>query len=200
MKKQHSTAIACACILVLLGCGGKKVTRIDPDSRTDLSGKWNDTDSRLVAEEMIQDALSRPWYNKYSGSNPTPRVIVGEIRNRSHEHINVQTFVKDIERTLINSGRVEFVANKNERVQIREEKADQMAGNASEETMKMSGREAGADLMLIGSINTIADQEANKRVMYYQVNMELIEIETNRKLWIGEKKIKKLIRRSRTRL
>jgi uncharacterized protein (TIGR02722 family) len=194
-----AAVVIAASLVCAVGCA-KKVTRIDPNTQTDLSGKWNDTDSRLVAEEMLNDCLTRPWYDKYSGSGATPTIIVGEVRNRSHEHISIETFVKDIERTLINSGKVEFVANKTERVQLREEKGDQMAGNASEETMKVAGGETGADLMLLGSINTIADQEGNKGVMYYQVDMELIEIESNRKLWIGTKKIKKFITRSSTRL
>ena len=47
---------------LLVGCGGgKQITRLDPGTQTDLSGKWNDTDSRLVAEEMISDCLSGPW-------------------------------------------------------------------------------------------------------------------------------------------
>jgi hypothetical protein len=186
-------------LLVMAGCG-RKVTRIDPNSTVDLSGKWNDTDSRLVAEEMIGDCLSRPWYtSKYANKTPVPTIIVGDIRNKSHEHINVETFVKDLERTLINSGKVEFVADKFERGQIRSEKQDQ-AEHASDMTQKESGREHGADLMLIGSVNTIADQEGNKSVMYYQVDMELIEIESHKKLWIGTKKIKKFIERSGTRL
>jgi len=187
------------CLTVVGGCG-KKVTRVAADSTIDLSGKWNDTDSRLVAEEMIGDCLSRPWYtSKYANKTPVPTIIVGDVRNKSHEHINVETFVKDLERTLINSGKVEFVANKTERGQMREEKEDQ-AKHASEETAKAADQEVGADLMLIGSINTIADQEGNKAVMYYQVNLELIEIQTHKKLWIGDKKIKKYITRSSTKL
>lgn len=200
MRKSVVGLSLLICVVFLtVGCG-KKVTRIDPNTTTDLSGKWNDTDSRLVAEEMIKDCLSRPWYDKYQGDRAVPRIIVGEIRNKSHEHINVETFSKDIERVLINSGKVEFVASKNERIQLREEKADQIGGNASEETMKMPGNEAGADIMLYGSINTIADQEGNKGVMYYQADLELVEIETNRKLWIGTKKIKKSITRSGAKL
>lgn len=199
-RKYYVVGIAIA-LVFLAGCGGKKVTRVDTDTTIDLSGKWNDADSRMVAEEMIQDCLSNPWYDRYKhGSSAVPRVIVGAVRNRSHEHINTETFIKDIERVLINSGRVEFVASKSERIQLREEKADQMAGNASDETMKMAGEEAGADLMLYGSINTIADVEGNKKVMYYQTDLELVEIESNRKLWIGTKKIKKYITKGKVKL
>jgi uncharacterized protein (TIGR02722 family) len=190
---------AVLCCTAIIGCG-KKVTRVAADSTIDLSGKWNDTDSRLVAEEMIGDCLSRPWYtSKYANKTPVPTIIVGDVRNKSHEHINVETFVKDMERVLINSGKVEFVAGRSEREQLREE-VESQAEYSSEETAKQSGEEVGADLMLIGSINTIADQEGNKAVMYYQIDLELIEIETHKKLWIGDKKIKKYIKRSSTKL
>ncbi|MBD3421291.1 MAG: penicillin-binding protein activator LpoB [Chitinivibrionales bacterium] len=201
MQKFSAQMCILAATLLLTSCGGTKVTRISVDSTTDLSGKWNDTDSRLVAEEMINDCLSRPWYlNDYKNRTEPPTIIVGKVRNKSHEHINVETFIKDLERTLINSGKVEFVANKDERIQLRQEKRDMMAGNAADETVKEAGNETGADLMLIGSINTIADQEGNKRVMFYQVDLELIEILTNKKLWIGNKKIKKYITRSKAKL
>ena len=200
IKQVLKIAIICIPLVLIVACGGKKVTRIDTDTTVDLSGKWNDADSRMVAEEMIKDCLSKPWYQRYEGDQLTPRIIVGKVRNRSHEHINTETFVKDIERTLINSGKVEFVASKSERVQLREEKADQMSGHASEETMKELGHEAGADIMLYGSINTIADAEGNETIMYYQVDLELVEIESNRKLWIGTKKIKKYITRGKAKL
>ncbi len=199
--KQFFKVIGVVILLTLLtGCGGKTVTRIDTDTTVDLSGKWNDADSRMVAEEMIKDCLSKPWYTRYEGANAVPRIIVGKIRNRSHEHINTETFVKDMERTLINSGKVEFVASKDEREQIREERDDQMADNASDETVKVDGQEVGADIMLYGSINTIADAEGNQTIMYYQVDLELVEIESHRKLWIGTKKIKKHITQGKAKL
>src|SRR5690606_35881152 len=101
----------------------------------------------------------------------------------------------DMERTLINSGKVDFVASKVERDQLRDEKADQ-AGNASVETRSLSGEETGAELMLLGTINSIVDKEGGKSVVFYQVNMELVNIESNRKLWIGDKKIKKYVTKS----
>jgi penicillin-binding protein activator len=183
--------------LLLAGCS-TKVTRVSSDSTIDLTGKWNDTDSRLTAQEMVRDALAGPWYPKFAGGGKTPRVIVGEVRNKSHEHISTEAFIKDIQRALTNSGKVEFVASKSERDQIREEKADQ-AGNAAVETRQAAGEESGAELMMIGSLNSIVDQEGGKAVVYYQVNLELVEIESHKKLWIGDKKIKKYVQRSETK-
>jgi penicillin-binding protein activator len=192
-------------IVLALGCAGilaagctTKVTRVSTDSTIDLSGRWNDTDSRLVAEEMIKDCLGQRWLYKWETANKRPTVIIGKIKNQSHEHINTQTFTKDLERALLNSGKVDFVANKVERDQIRDEKEDQ-GQNASARTAKSSHEETGADLMLIGSINTIVDQEGSQAVLYYQTNMELVDIESHQKVWIGEKKIKKFVERATTR-
>lgn len=184
---------------LLLACSAApKVARMSVDSDIELSGQWNDTDSRLVAQEMIRDCLDRPWLLSYKSSRngQMPSVIVGHVRNRSHEHINVQTFIKNLERALINSGQVQFVASSEERGQIRDERGD-MAEHASDETMKGPGQEVGADFMLIGGINSIRDEIRGKAVMYYQVNLELISLENNVKAWIGEKQIKKLIKRPR---
>lgn len=184
--------------LMLVGGCTTKVSRVQSDSTIDLTGKWNDTDSRLVAEEMINDCLQQRWLFKWETENKRPTVIVGKIVNKSHEHISVETFVKEVERALLNSGKVDFVATKTEREQLREEKQD-MVENASATTAKSMGEETGADLMMVGSINTIVDQDGGTAVVYYQTNMELIEIESNRKVWIGEKKIKKFVERAKSK-
>ncbi len=195
-----AVAATLAALLLLPGCGSSRsVSRIEADKEVDLSGDWNDTDSRLVAEEMIKDVLSRPWLGDFKTAvNRPPEVIVGTVKNRTTEHIQTLTFIKNLERELINSGRVNFVANKEERQEVRDERADQQE-NASPETMKKFQKEVGADFMLRGDITSIVDQEGGDQVKYYQVNMELVNLETNRKAWLGEKKIKKLVSQSGTK-
>jgi uncharacterized protein (TIGR02722 family) len=180
--------------LMLMSCShGVQVSRIEPDEVVDLSGNWNDTDSRLVAEEMISDCTSRPWLSEFNSEHgEKPVVLVGTVSNKSHEHISTETFVNDLQRELINDGQVSFVAEKDMREALRDEKYDQ-ARYSSPETMKEMGREVGADFMLFGSINTIIDQVEGKKVKFYQIDLELIDIETNMKHWIGQKKIKKYI-------
>jgi len=175
------------------------VERLNSQEQIDLSGAWNDTDSQLVAREMVEDALSRAWIGKFlKAEGKDPVVIVGTIRNLSHEHINTNTFIADIERELINSGEVQFVAAAGARDEIRAERGDQDL-NASEATRKAMGQEYGADYMMQGQINTIIDVDGSTQVRFYQVNLELISISDNRKVWVGQKKIKKLIKNSKLR-
>lgn len=187
--------LCAACLAALAGCAsGPTVRRMDVNEVRDLSGRWNDTDSRLVAEEMISDSLSRPWLQRASAGGRQPVVIVQSVRNRSMEHIDTGTFVEDLQRALINSGRVQFVASRAERGQLRQERFDQDA-NASEETRKAQGQETGADYSLNGVINAVQDQDGGEVVMLYQVNLKLIDLKTNQIVWDGEKKIKKDIQR-----
>jgi len=186
-------------LLVLIGgCSSSpKVTRTSSDEVIDVSGYWNDTDSQMVSEEMIADSLGRVWIDEWRGaSGEKPTVIVGSIRNQSSEHINTRTFTKDLERAFVNSGRVRLVASSDERSGLRSERLDQLR-NATIDTAKSMGKEIGADFMLIGGINSIVDAAGGKQVRFYQVELELINLESNEKVWIGQKKIKKIVEQSR---
>ena len=200
LSSQRNTLIIFLFTTLLgLSACGTKVERVDVEETYDLSGAWNDTDSRLVSEEMINDMLSRPWRQEYTNRyRKQPAVIVGTIRNLSHEHINVNTFVNDIERAMINSGKVTFVASSQEREEIRDERKDQDL-HAREDTRKAMGQELGADFMLKGSINPIIDMEGTTQLRYYQVDLNLISLTDNRIVWLGQKKIKKLVKNSKLR-
>src|SRR6266540_3446927 len=123
--KRFTVVLLVALCGILAGCGNNKaVTRINVEDVRDLSGFWNDTDSRLVAEEMIKDSLERPWITDFmiAHAGKRPDVIVGKIRNKSYEHINTETFVLDLQRSITNSGRANFVASGEERQDVRSER------------------------------------------------------------------------------
>ena len=171
-----------------------QVTRIEPTATPDINGSWNNTDSRLTAEEMIKQCLGEAWLANYNDSKgKKPVVIVGMVTNKSHEHIEAETFIKDLERTFINTTKVGLVQSGKKREELRAEKADQQS-NASVSSMKKFGLENGADFILQGSINSIVDAYKRKKSVTYQINLELTNIETNEIVWIGEKKISKLVK------
>ena len=91
------------------------------------------------------------------------------------------------------------MASKEQRGEVRDERADQ-AVNAEASTAKSNGHEIGADFMLKGQINTIVDEAGNKEVKYYQVDLEMLDMLTNEDVWIGQKKIKKFIKRPGSKL
>ncbi|NUO65093.1 MAG: penicillin-binding protein activator LpoB [Gemmatimonadaceae bacterium] len=192
----HTALVA----LVALGaaCSPKQVSRIDPATVTDLSGRWNDTDSRLVANELIKQSLDGAWVRRYSDAHggSAPTVIVGDFANKTYEHIAVGTFVNDLERAFTTSGAVQVVAGAAERGEVRAERADQQQ-NANAATRSRMGNETGANYMLQGEIQAIEDSEGKEKVVFYQVDATLVDLESNAKVWIGQHKIKKYILRKR---
>jgi uncharacterized protein (TIGR02722 family) len=194
---MNRTALLLMMVLVASGLAGcaTEVIRKEPVEVVDLSGRWNDTDARMTAEDMIRTCLAGNWlseFNKEKGRDPV--VIIGTIVNRSHEHISSLVFVEDLEQTLVNSGKVKFVADKMARQEVREERQDQQV-NSAPETRAQLVRETGADYMLQGSINSVKDETRGQYVILFQVNLELVNLTTNEKTWIGQQKIKKLVKR-----
>jgi penicillin-binding protein activator len=184
--------------LSLAACNNKRVSRVDPNSVTDLSGRWNDVDSKLVANALIDQTFGGQWSGQFAsahGGTP-PTVIVGSFRNRTMEHVPIGTFVKDLERAYVNSGKVRLVASRDERTEVRDERED-MQTNASSETRARIGKESGANYMLQGDVQAIEDAEGREKVVFYQIDAFLVDLESNQKVWIGQHKVKKYIDRRR---
>ena len=180
-------------IALINGCANRKITRVDPNETIDLSGRWNDSDSRLVSEEMIGDLLTSAWIPRYLKANDKrPVVVVGLVENKSHEHINSETFIKDVEKAIIRDGNIRLVVAGEKRNELRKERAEQQ-DYASPETTKKWGKELGADFILQGTINSIVDSYKKQKVVTYQIDLQLTNIETNEVVWMGDKKIKKQI-------
>ncbi len=198
MLRHRTTFALLAAALAVSACGIKRVSRVDPNSVTDLSGAWNDTDSRLVANELIGQSLTANWTRDWAAANAgqSPTIIVGEFRNRTLEHIAVGTFVRDLERAYITSGAVRVVASAAERDEVRGERRDQQT-NASAETRARMAREQGARFMLQGDVQAIEDSEGREKIVFYQIDATMIDLETNAKVWVGQHKIKKYIQRRR---
>jgi uncharacterized protein (TIGR02722 family) len=186
---------------VLGSCGGTQVKRVDPDTQIDLSGYWNDTDLRIVCEGLVKECLASPRVDQVAAQkNKLPVVIVGNFKNDSDEHIDTSIISRRMEAAILNSGKAEFVAGGDTRLDIREERQQQQSWS-SEETAKALANETGADFYLTGSVKTIVDRAGKTATRTYIVFAELTDIETTRRVWIGENsEIKKVIKNPSVKL
>ena len=200
MKKLFSAILVVAAAVLVIGCGGREVTRTDPDTTTDLSGYWNETDARMVADSMIDQCLGGTWLGDFESMHggvrgegiDEPVIVVGGVYNESSEHINTDIFMNEIERAFLESGRIQVAAGGTSRTEIRTEREDQSIF-ASPETAAQYGREIGADYVMTGDIGSIVDEEGSTRSVYYQISLELVDVETALKVWMGSLEIKKII-------
>src|SRR5574344_655741 len=204
MKIKHLAvaAFTAACVFTSFSCASAKpdVERVDAETVIDLDGYWNDNDVTIVCNSLINDCINSKTIAGYKAAHGrAPVAIVGKIRNDSDEHIDTSIVEKKLQYAIINSGAMDFVSDKTERGELREEKLDQ-ADNASPETAKSIGNETGADYMMLGSVKTIVQSADNKEVRRYYVNVEMHDIQTNKIIWMGENSdIKKVVTRPKTK-
>lgn len=196
MKKIGLQLIVLFTALVILGsCSNtRKVTRIDPSQTIDLSGRWNSTDAQMTATAMIDQVMNDRWLTDFMQANggKKPVVIVGFVKNNTSEHIDSELFLKELEKAFVKSGKVTLVQGGEKREQLRSERADQQ-NFSSPETISKWGREMGANFMLQGDMGSIVDEYKSEKVIFYKINLQLTNIETNQVTWIGDKEIKKYI-------
>jgi len=181
-------------ILLLITSCARQVSRVSPDQSYDLSGRWNDTDSRAVAEAMIADLLASDRFKEYAkekGKKPT--IIVGIITNKTSEHIDADNYIKKLELAIYNSNVADLVESDTFRDKLREERAQQQ-DFASSATAAKWGEEVGANLMLFGEMTSETDTYNKKRVVNYVTTLFLTDTETNKRVWYGQKEIKKFIK------
>lgn len=190
-----------ASVLVAFSVSAKtKVQRVNEKKSLDVDGYWNDTDVKTVCSTLIEDCIESPRVAKFEKKNGrTPVVIIGKIKNESSERIDTSIVAKRLQTEILNSGVLEFVASKDERDELRDEKADQ-ADHSSVETAKEIDNEQGADFMLQGSVKTIVQKDGKYTARTYDVTVTLIDIETNRIVWQGQDtSIRKLIKNQKVK-
>lgn len=185
------TLIAAA--LLLAGCTTTGVIRLSDSQGIDLSGYWNDSDVQIVSKALIKDCISSSWLRSFKGK---PVIIIGRIINSSSEHIDTAIISKKVEIALIESNLATTVADYDNRDLVIDERTHQQY-YASEGTAAALGNEIGADYFLQGSVRTNLDQVKGKAVRTYYVSLELIDIETSAKVWVGEKTVKKYITKAK---
>jgi PBP1b-binding outer membrane lipoprotein LpoB len=187
-------------LVLAFGCGPKRtVTRTAENSTEggDLSGYWNDIDAEQVATAMVKQCLEESaWAANYQEENAGKKPVVklmGVIKRTDDRNVNTDFFAKQLERSLLNSGRVRVVASYGQD-SINVTERDRQAVHASDESAKSHQMETGADFTLQTWVNSQNESDGGgKSVRAYLINLELVNVETNEKVWIGEKRIRKVI-------
>lgn len=186
-------------VLTLAACASDKSATqpqvVRTDQAIDLSGEWNDVDADSVAKAMIEDCLSSPWIQEWRNAHEQRRPVVRlyPIKNKTAGYIDYRYFTKQIEQAFVRSGLVDVVSSREEAEEVREERADQ-GEHASDDTVKAQGQELGSDFILSGWILTQDDSAGDQEVRAFLTSIEIIDTTTQRKAWVGQKRIKKLLK------
>ena len=170
----------------------------DPTSVEIVDDRWNETDARKTAETMINGLLEKSWLTNFKKTNSgqRPLVVVGEIENRTDEHIDTKALFEYLQDKIINSGKVRFADAANREKILSELKYQNDSGMVNQNTSKKKGKQIGADFLLSGGLTSIVASNDGLKTITYQTTLRLTDLETAEIIWSDKYLIKKRFKKS----
>lgn len=170
----------------------------DPTSVEIVDDRWNETDARKTSETMINGLLEKSWLTNFKKANSgqRPLVVVGEIENRTDEHIDTKALFEYLQDEIINSGKVRFADAANREKILSEIKYQNDSGMVNQNTSKKKGKQIGADFLLSGGLTSIVASNEGLKTITYQTTLRLTDLETAEIIWSDKYLIKKRFKKS----
>ena len=186
-KNSKAFFLACILIAVLFSACGTKVQYGDANAVETLTVDFGSTDLQMIAAKMVNSMLSSPVIQEQH----RPVVQVASVQNKTNEHIDTKAITDKIRTTLIQSGKVRFSAGESRDLVNRELEYQSGSGYVDSNTRKRIGKQVGSDYLLTGAVSSIKKRRGKTVDVYYQITMNLVNLETGLIDWSDEKDIRK---------
>jgi uncharacterized protein (TIGR02722 family) len=198
LTQRMFSSFILASVVAVSACQTTQGNYADPNKIEIVDDRWNDSDARLVGEEMIRSALAKRWLTEYTREfqGKRPFILVDDFENRTSEQIDTKAIFEAVRNELINSGKVRFLDGA-QRAKILEEYKYQQSGVVKADAAKGPGKQAAADFFLVGALSSIVSEAGGYKTVTYQVEMRLTNIESSEIVWTEVKKLKKQFRKSK---
>jgi len=182
--------ICAAALAFLSGCAAfrAKMSDVDVEKDKHLQSTYDYTDMRKVTQSVVDEIVASPFLSKHE--KPPIMVIVG-VQNRTKRYVDTKSLTDRMRTLLFKSGKAQFV-NATRREQLMKEQKHQ-AAHATAETRVAIGRQIGARYMVSGSLVEMESESprqvrvSKKKVNYYQLTIEVTDLETGLMTWTTEK-------------
>lgn len=204
MNGMCMAAVICAGLISGCASENERITRVDPmKGGIDVNSRYNATDAHQMAEQLINDLLSKPWIENARAANagagvnpPTPKMVLGTVRNKTLDfNTDMAMVTNQVQEELINSGRVRVFAAKEIRQELRAERFDTEFADPS--TVSKAASEIKAQFMLLGELleNVQVSGDGRTKDVYYELRLEMTDMATTEKLWIKTARSRKISER-----
>ena len=195
MKLRQSNILALLCItLFVAACSGPRAyTRgvyADPQTIELLSDNFSENDLQLIARRMVESLEGSAAFARIDGQ---PLIIVGEMRNRTSEHIDMGSLADKIRVQLMHTGKFTFI-DRDARQEIAEEYEYQQSGYVRADQAAGPGEQHAAEYILTGTISSIVQEAGRDKMIYYKMTMQLSNLRTGVIEWADEKELRKKFR------
>ena len=167
---------------------------VDPHSLKLIDDRWTQTDIDRIGELVKDLNMKVARSPKRFGSNPT--VIFKEIENRTDEHIDTVPIKNKIVDELTNADSFMFVDAEARADIAKEMDYQHKSGNVDPTTSAEQGRQTGAQFFLRGTISSTVNTQGGRKILTYQINLKLTNIQGGTILWSKQYYTSKDMKRS----
>lgn len=201
MKTTH-LILAALPLFPLAACSS--VGYDDPDKVETLTIDFGSTDLQTMAASMVNSLNSSPalayFDNPTKGTDKRVIMYMGEVANRTSEHIDTQGITDAIRSSLLQGGRFRFVTGQQGQAEVGEQvRFQQGSGRVDPNQARAFGKQIGAEAILYGTLRSIEKTKGRtlegglmkKEDVYYQFVLECVNIETGEIVWSNIKDIRK---------
>lgn len=177
-------------LVASLFTGCSSVEYGDATAQETVNTDFGSTDLQMIASKMVDELLVFPPVVQVT-SQRRPVVFIDRIKNKTTEHIDLESVTDTIQSKLINSGKFRFVDMAAVEQVKQQLNYQENSGLVNPESAVVVGKQLGAEYMLYGNMSSIVKQDDGKRDVYYKFTLKLLHIESGILEWSAEKEIRK---------
>ncbi len=176
----------------------------DPDKVETLTVDFGSTDLQTIASDMVASLNSEPRLayldNPSKGSDKRYTMVFGGVDNRTTEHIDTEGIVAAIRVPIQQGGRFRILAGGQGQNEIGEQvRFQQGSGRVDPNQARAFGKQLAADVVLYGALRSIDKTKGRtlegglmkKEDVYYQFELNCVNVETGELIWSKIKEIRK---------
>ena len=173
---------------LLISCSSTKYG--DAQVSETINTDFGSTDLQSIATKLVDDLLTFPPIIHMT-SDRRPIIFVDVIKNKTTEHIDMESITDTIQSKLLKSGKFSFV-DMSAVKQVQEQLNFQHnSGMVDDQKAIAVGKQIGAEFMLYGNFSSIVKKSGSTKDVYYKFTLKLTNLKTGILEWSGEKEIRK---------
>ena len=188
MKMNHALLILTSALL-LGGCSSTTVSYGDPTETETVTVDYGSSD--LQADSM----LASPATSEITAGG-RPVMFMDSIRNKTSEHIDTEAITDTIRTKLLRAGKFRFVDMSKVAAVKQQLEYQQSSGMVDPASMVRLGKQTGARYMVYGNLASIVKDNGKVKDVYYQMTMNLMDLQNGELLWADQKEIRKQAKKS----
>lgn len=181
--------------LLLGGCSSTTVSYGDPTATETVTADYGSTDLQGIATKMVDSMLSSPATRDITAAG-RPVMFMDSIRNKTSEHIDTEAVTDTIRTKLLASGQFRFVDMSKVAAVKQQLEYQQSSGLVDPASMVRLGKQTGARYMMYGNLSSIVKDNGKVKDVFYQMTMNLMDLQSGELVWADQKEIRKQARKS----